>query len=172
MITRQEKQKIIEDLAEKLSRQKTVIFSDFTGLKVSQMYNLRKKLRKEGIDFQVAKKTLIDLALKKAGIKDIKTKDLKGQIALTFGYKDEVEPAKIIYNFSKEKENEALKILAGVVSGEYFEAKSIERLAKIPSREQLLANLAGAISSPLRGLINVFEGNLRNFVYVLSNIKK
>src|SRR3990167_8373885 len=122
MITRQEKQKIIEDLALKLSRQKAVVFSDFTGLKVNQMQNLRKKLRKEGIDFQFAK-------------------------------------------------NESLKILAGLVNKEYFETGDMERLAKIPSREQLLAKLTGAISSPLSELINVLEGNLRNFIYLLKNLK-
>ena len=93
---------------------------------------------------------------------------------MAFGYKDEIEPAKIIYNFSKElvfAKNESLKILAGLVNKEYFETGDMERLAKIPSREQLLAKLAGAISSPLSELINVLEGNLRNFIYLLKNLK-
>jgi large subunit ribosomal protein L10 len=166
MITKQQKQVIIKDLTDKLSRQKAVIFSDYTGLQVNQMQDLRRKLREEGIDFQVAKKTLIDLALEKAGLKNIKTRNLQGQIALAFGYADEVGPAKILYNFSKE--NEALKILAGVIKGEYFEAEAIKRLARLPSQQELLAKLVGSIAAPMAGLINTCQGNLRKFVYILK----
>lgn len=169
MINKQQKQEILKDLIDKLSRQKAVVFADYTGLKVSQIQNLRNRLKKEGIEFQVAKKTLIDLALQEAGLKHIKTKDIQGQIAAAFGYQDEIGPAKILYNFSKE--NEALKIAAGIINGEFLEAESVKNLAKLPSRHELLTKLVGNISWPIRGLANVLQGNLRNFVYVLKNIK-
>ncbi len=169
MISKEKKQEIIKDLADKLSRQKTVIFSDHTGLKVNQVQNLRWQLREEKIDYQVAKKTLIDLAFKKAGFDKIKIKGLPGQIALIFGYEDEILPAKILYNFSRE--NESLRILAGLVNGEYLEEKAIIGLAKLPSRQELLARLIGNVSAPLSGLINVLQGNLIKLVNLFKNLK-
>lgn len=169
MIPKAKKQEIVKDLIDKLSRQKAVIFSDYSGLGVSQLENLRKKLKKEGIDFRVFKKTLIDLTLQKLGLEAIRTKNLNGQIAAAFGYEDEIKPAKILYNFSKE--NEKLKILAGIIGGEFFEAENIKDLAKLPPREDLLAQLAGNLSSPLSGLIKALEDNLRKFVYILTKMK-
>jgi len=169
MITKDKKQQIIKDLIDKLSRQKAVIFTDYTGLKVVQLEELRKKLREQGIDYLVVKKTLIDLALEKAGLKKVKTKNLEGQIGLIFGYEDEVKPAKILYQFSQT--NEAMKILSGFINGEYLESQAITGLAELPSREELLVQLVGAISWPMAGLVNSLEYNLKGLVCVLKNIK-
>ena len=168
MITKEQKKETIKDLVDKLSRQKSVIFSDYTGLGFNQFQVLRYQLREQGIDCQVAKKTLIDLALEKAGF-DIKIKELPGRVVLAFGYQDEVLPAKILYNFSKE--NEALKILTGLVQGEYLENEAIISLAKLPSRQELLARLVGSFSSPLSGLINALQGNMRKLIFIIKDMK-
>jgi len=169
MISRDRKKEIIKDLSDKLIRQKAVVFFDHTGLKVSQIQDLRRQLREIGIDYQVAKKTLIDLSLKKAGFTQVRTKELSGQISLVFGYEDEILPAKILYNFSRE--NKSLKILAGLVNGEYLEKEAIISLAKLPSRQKLLAMLIGNVSAPLSGLTNVLQGNLIKLVNLLKNLK-
>lgn len=170
MITREQKKEIIKNLADKLSRQKAVLFFDYSGLKVNDFQKLRDKLREEEIDCQVGRKTLIDLAFKKTGFKDIKTKEMTdGQIGLVFGYGDEVAPAKVLYEFAKNKEN--LKILAGLINGEYLEAKAVNNLAKLPSKQELLAKLISGISSPLYGLNNALRGNLIKLMHILKNIK-
>lgn len=169
MIPKEKKREIINSLADKLSRQKIVIFSDYTGLKVNQIQGLRKQLRQKGIDYQVAKKSLIDLSLEKAGLKDIKIKNLVGQIALVFGYQDEIFPAKILYNFSKD--NPALKILAGLAGKKYLESEAIINLAKLSSKEELFAQLIIIISSPISGLINTLSGNINNLISLLSAVK-
>jgi len=170
MITKEKKKEIINNLTDKLSKQKVVIFSDFTGLGVNQVRSLRKSLKNSGIDYLVAKKTLIGLALKQAGIKGVSPKDLQGQISVTFGYDDEIMPAKTLYQFSKA--NEALKILAGIVNGKYLSAEDIINLANLPSKQQLLAKLVGSISSPMSGFLNALQGNLKSFIYLLNNIKQ
>lgn len=169
MITKEKKQEVIKDLVDKLSRQKSVVFFDYTGLRVNQVQELREKLREEGIDCQASKKTLIGLALKKTGLEGADARSLLGQISLVFGYKDEVLPAKILYDFSKENEN--LKILSGFVQGEYLENEAIISLAKLPSKQELLARLVGSVKSPLSGLTGVLQGNLRGFINVLKNLK-
>lgn len=169
MINKNQKKEIIKDLTDRLTRQKASVFFNYTGLKVNQFQELRSKLREQGIDCRVAKKTLVDLSLKGAGLKDVKVKDLPGQVALVFGYEDEVLPAKIVYDFSKT--NSDLEILSGFVQGKYLEKEEMMNLAKLPSKQELLAKLVYSIASPMSGLVNVLQGNLRKLVFVLKNIK-
>ena len=169
MITKEQKKEIVKDLVDKLSRQKTAVFFDYTGLTVSQFHELREQLREQGLDWQAVKKTLISLALAKAGFKDIKARQLPGQIALVFGYQDEVLPAKILYDFSRN--NEALKVLTGLVDGEYLENEAIIELAKLPSKQELLARLVNSIAAPIYGLNNGLQGNLRKLVFILKGLK-
>lgn len=167
-LTKAQKQKIVEDLKEKIARQKTMIFVDFTGLKVKDLSNLRKKLRAVDSELKVAKKTLLGLVFKKAGL-EIEAKKIKGEIALVLGYNDGLSPAKIIYQFSQENPN--LKILGGFFEKKFREAEEIITLAQLPAREELLAKLVGTISAPVSNLVNVLQGNIKGLIYVLTKVK-
>jgi len=169
MINKKKKQQILQDLVEKLKRQKVVIFTDYTGLKVKQLEELRKTLREKQAEYQVIKKTLIDLGLKKSGLDKISVKELTGQIGLIFGYQDEVEPAKIAYQFGSE--NESFRILKGLLEGEVIEAEELEKLSKLPSREVLLARLVGQLNAPISNLVYQLRGNLVCFLNELRQIK-
>jgi len=171
MITKDNKKEIIKNLVDRLSKHKSIVFFDYTGLSVDKFQELRKELREERISCHVVKKTLIDLSLERAELKiPEKIKKVPGQIALVLGYEDEVLPAKILYNFSKK--NDEVKIITGIISGNYLENEAIINLAQLPSKQELLAKLVSSISSPIYGLVNVLQGNLRKLVFVLSNIKK
>ncbi len=167
-LTKDQKQKIIEDLKGKFSRQKAIIFTNIQGLKVKHLTDLRKRLKKEEIDYKMVKKTLFKIAAPK-NFPEIELKGKEGEIAIAFDYKDEISPAKILYKFSRENEN--LKIIGGIIDGRFFEKEEIVSLAKLPQKEQLLAKLVGTINAPMAGLVNVLKGNLRNLVYLLSAIK-
>lgn len=169
MTTKQQKKEIVQELAEKFSRQKAVVFSNYSGLTVNDAQKLREKLRENNIDYKVAKKTLVDLALKEAGFKDIKIKDLSGQVSIAMGYEDEVLPAKLLYDFSKTNKN--LKMLAGLAAGDYMDEEGIVRLASLPSKTELLGKVVGGIAAPMSGMLNALQGNIRKLVYILSNIK-
>lgn len=145
-----------------------MVFADFSGLKVKDLSVLRKKMKEQNCEFKVAKKTLISLILKEKKI-DLDSKKLQGEIALNFGYKDEILPFKILYDFSKK--NEHLKILGGFIGQEFYEKERALELAQLPAEEELLAKLVGSISSPLSGLINVLQGNLKGLVYILKQAK-
>lgn len=169
MITKQQKAKIIEELADKFRRQKIAIFSDFQGISVTKFGALRRALKKTGAEFKVAKKTLFDRALNQAGMNGVQAKELKGEIGVTFGYEDQAEPAKTLVKFAKE--NETFKVLAAILAGKALNEKQVIALAKLPSREVLLAQLLGALQAPMRGLAVVLQANTRNLVVVLNNIK-
>ena len=167
--TKEQKEKTFKELKENVSKQKSMVFIDFSGLKVEDMFELRKKLRKNDAHLKVAKKTLIQLALEKSGFKtDIKK--IKGEIALVFGYKDEISPVKTIYQFSKVNPN--LKILGGFFENNFKGAEEFIALAQLPSKEELLTRLVGSMSAPVSNFVRVLEANLKGLVYVLSAIKK
>jgi len=113
------------------------------------------------------KKTLFKIALPRTI--ELDPRKLEGEIAAAFGYQDEIGLAKILYDFSKKNEN--LKIAGGIIDGIFFQKEEIISLAKLPSKEQLLAKLVGTINAPIAGFVNALKGNLRNLVYILSNIK-
>lgn len=167
MQTKDQKKNIVKDLAEKIKNSKSVVFSDFKGLKVKDMTDLRKELRKEGTDMKVIKKTLMNLALRDAGI-EMDTNKFEGQIAVTVSEQDEVAAAKIIAKFAKANEN--LKIVGGILGTKVLAKEEVAALAKLPTKEELLAKLVGTINAPVSGFVNVLAGNLRGLVTVLKAI--
>jgi len=168
MLTKAQKQQLIEELADKLERQKGLVFTDFRGLKVWEIENLRKELKEAGIEYKVAKKTLIKWALEKAK-KKIDISQFKDSVALAFGYQDPITPIKIISKFAREHKH--LEILGGLMDDELLTVEGVKELAKIPSRDELLAKFVGSLKSPIRGFINVLEGNIRNLLLIFKQIK-
>lgn len=169
MQTRNQKKELVKNLTEKVKKSKSVVFTDFKGVKVKDLTELKKELRKEGVDFKVLKKTLINIAFKEAGM-EINTKEMEGQVAVSTSSKDEVAPAKIIDSFSKKIEN--LKILGGVLENKVMSREEVNALAKLPSKEELLGKLVGTIQAPISGFVNVCAGNIRGLVQVLKGISE
>jgi large subunit ribosomal protein L10 len=167
-LTKAKKQEVTKELADKFSRKKIAIFSDFHGVSVAKLQALRRLLRKDQSEYKVSKKTLLDRALTESGI-PLKTKEMQGELGVTFGYGDEVLPAKTLLKFGKE--NETFKILGGILGNRLLSAKEIMALARLPAREVLLTQVAGTLSTPIRGLVTVLNGNIKNLVVVLSKIK-
>lgn len=170
--TLQQKQEIIKDLAKKMADQKSAVLIDFKGIDSVKFFELRDKLKQEECQLQVVKKTLLTKVLERAGQETIaqKINEIKGQIAIAFGFKDEVAPAKICYDFGKE--HEEIKILGGIFNQNFTDSASVIVLAQLPSRQELLGRLVGSLQSPISGLVYVMKGNLNNLVRVLNEIKK
>lgn len=168
MLTRKQKEKIVEELSDKIKRQKSLIFIDAKGVKVGDIQKLKRELKKVEAEYRVAKKTLMNLALKKQG-KDIDISGFSGSLAFGLGYKDPISLIKIFTQFAKGKND--FKVLGGIVEDRVLKSEQIKVLALIPSREQLIAELIGSIQSPISGFVNVLEGNMRNLIGILSAIK-
>lgn len=167
--TKAKKQEVVKELGAKLAKHKALVFADFTGLKVKDLSNLKKKLKSVVSEFKVAKKTLMAVAFEDQKI-NVDPKKMVGEIALILGYNDEVAPAKTVYEFSKT--NEHIKIIGGYLQGQSLSADQVVALAKLPTKDQLLANMVGSLSAPMRGLATVLNGNLRGLVIALSEIQK
>ena len=169
-LTKIQKKKIIEDLKEKLSKQKSVVFVDFSGLNSKEIFDLRNKLKKADGLLKVAKKTLLEIAFKKSKIPIWeKIKEIPGQLALILGFKEGYEFSKIAYEFSQENKN--LKILGGFFENDLKDAEEVITLAKLPSREELLANLVGSIAAPISNFNNILKANIKGLIYIIKQIK-
>lgn len=168
-LTRQQKKEIINDLREKIARQKTMVFVNFEGFKTEDLSELRKRLKESESQLQVFKKTLFKVALQKEGI-ELNINELQGQVAVVFGFKDKILPAKTVYNFFRRIG--VPEILGGFFDNEFKESEEIINLAELPTREELLAQLTGTLSSSILNFTNILQGNIRNLVFVLGAIKK
>ncbi len=143
------KKALVEEIKDKLSRAKTVVFVDYRGITVEQDTKMRAEFRKSGSEYKVYKNRLMSIALNDLGYKDV-DKYLEGTSAVAFGYDDEIAPAKIVKDASSE--NCAMTVKFGIYNNQIVDEATIKKLASIPSRETLLGQLVGLLSSPMRSL--------------------
>ncbi|MEC9488563.1 MAG: 50S ribosomal protein L10 [Halanaerobium sp.] len=167
--TRKQKEKVVEEMKEKFSGVKSLVFTDYRGLDVHEMTELRSQLRDAGVEYKVIKNTLARIAASEVGLENIND-HLVGPIAVAFGVEDAVSPAKVLVEFAKNHDD--LEIKAGLLNGEVISAEKVTALSKIPSREVLLSQVARGVQAPLAGLVNVLQGNIRGLVQVLGQIKE
>ncbi|MDP2943989.1 MAG: 50S ribosomal protein L10 [bacterium] len=168
-----QKGEIFRDLSERIKKSKSLVFAGFNAFGVKDNEDLRAKLRKAGGEYYVAKKTLMNLALKENNL-DVNIKDFDGKVAVIFSYEDEVASAKILGNFRKERDKdkeECLFFLGGILEGKLLSKKEIEALSELPSKIELYARLVGSINAPISGFMGVLAGNLHNLVNVLKAIE-
>ena len=166
--TRKQKKEVVENLNKDLKDAKGVVFSTYMGLSVADFEDLRDQLRQEGAKLHVIKKTLLKLALKKAGYDDVDVKSFESGVAVCTA-EDEIIPAKVLANFAKD--HEVVHFFGGIMEDKFIDSEKVKELSKIPSKDELYAKIVGSINAPVFGFVNVCAGNLRNLVGVLSAIK-
>ena len=132
----------VKKLAEQMKDAKLILLADYRGINVSDVTNLRTSLRNINADYKVIKNNIIKRALAECGFEGL-DEALEGPTAVIMTNEDYLEPTKVIYNFSKN--NDYYKIKGGIIEGKVMTAEEIITLAKLPSREQLLSMLAGAL---------------------------
>jgi len=168
MLSKDQKKKLAEDFVKNLTASKTTVVCDYKGMTVAEISELRKILREAGIKMQVLKKSVAQVAFNDQKI-DLDVRKMEGQLAFVYGGEDEVTAAKIVHKFAKD--NEKLRMLAGVLENKAMSEDEMKALAKLPSKDELLAKVVGSLKSPISGFVNVLGGNLRGLVGVLSAIK-
>ncbi len=167
-MARPEKEAAVRELTDKFNSAKSLVITDYLGLNVAEMTELRRQFREAGVDFKVVKNTLATIAANDVDMNDI-TEYFSGPTAIAFGEEDAVSPAKILVEFAKD--HEVVEIKAGLLNGELISKDKVESLADIPSREVLLAQAFAGMKAPLTGLVNVLQGNIRGLVQVLGQIR-
>ncbi len=142
----EQKQKIVADLAEQMRNSVSGVLVNYQGITVEDDTALRKALREAGVNYMVQKNTLTGRACEQVGLDGLK-EHLSGMTAIAISEKDAVAPAKILKKYAEKIES--FTILAGYLEGSVVDAKTVEALADIPSKETLIAKFLGSIQSPV-----------------------
>jgi large subunit ribosomal protein L10 len=168
-LNRQEKEAVVAELRAKLERSKAAILTDYRGLKVMEITELRNKLRAEGVEYRVVKNSLIRLAVKDTEASPLKDY-LIGPNAVAFSYDDEITPAKLLLEYAKQ--NQKLELKAGVMAGRLILREEMKELVQLPSKEQLQAQLLGIMSTLPSRLLGVMSAVPRDFVGLLAAVPR
>ncbi len=167
---KEQKVEQVELLAEKLKKAKVAVLTDYRGLRVSQMQELRGKLRNGDVEYRVIKNTIARRAAEAAGHPQLQS-ELKGPIAIAFGYDDLGVPARLINEFIRTTRLK-LEVVGGLVEGSVFNRDQIRQLADLPSREVLIAQLMGTLQSPVAQLVGIMQAPVQQLVGVLNAYKE
>jgi large subunit ribosomal protein L10 len=164
---RTEKEQLVSELKDKIDGAKALYFTDFTGLNVKRMTELRRRLRKAGVEYVVIKNTLALRAVNESGLTGSKLKGPTGVVVS----KDPVTAAKVITDFAKENEQRpALK--GGLLEGQALTNDQVKKLASMPSREQMLAELGASMQAPMSMFLGAMSSLLSNFAGVMESLKQ
>lgn len=167
-MNREQKEAVVSQVSERLSRARAVVLTDFRGLKVEQMTELRHQLREKGLDYMVVKNTLLRLAASGTPTEAL-LEGLEGPNGMAVGYDDPVDLAKVLTEFAKT--NPKFEVRKGLLEGTVIDTAQVEALSKLPSREVLLAQLLGTMNAVPQGMVTVMAGIVRSLLNVLKAIE-
>ena len=156
-ITKDKKGQILKKLEDKFAKAQAVYFAENKGLTVKDVSALRKKLRESGVDFVVAKKTLMKLAAKNQHLPEITDEVMTGPIAAVIGYEDMILPSKIVKDFGATVDNRVV-LTGGIMEGKLLSKAQAMELASLPTKQELLARLVRTIKGPISGFYMVLKG--------------
>ena len=160
------KREAVADLSERLRRAAIVIATDFSGLKVNQMTELRNRLREQGVEYRVVKNRIASIAADESGVEAFRD-ILEGVTGVVLGYDDPVAAAKAVSDFVRQTRAD-LKVRKGVMDGALLSEAQVVTLAALPGRDELIARLLGQMNAPISGLVNVLSGPIRGLAIVLQ----
>lgn len=167
--TKIQKEALVSEVTQKIKDSKALVFANFKGVSVKNITTIRKELRKSGSSWRVLKKTLLNIALKNAGV-EMNARELHGQVGVAFSY-DEVAAAKAIADFQKANRDVTLSIEGGALGSKALTANEVKALAKLPSQDELRGMLVGTLQAPIVSFARVLSGNLSGLVQVLKAIE-
>lgn len=168
-ITRQKKEEILAELIKKFQDAKSVSFGQYAGMSVTDLSEMRNKMREAGVEFKVAKKTLLRLAAKEAGL-ELPDEIVEGTVGAAFSYEDAVSGPKMLKNTSKKVT--VVKLLGGIMDGKVLSIQEMGELADLPTREELLAKFVGMISAPLQNFYGAISSPMSSLARSLSEYSK
>ncbi len=168
-MNRAEKAVQIEEIKACITQSQLTILSDYKGLPVGALTDLRRKLREKDSSFKVVKNRLAKIAIKDSDA-DVLTDYFVGTTAITIATDDPAGPAKVLSEFAKK--NNCLKIKIGFFDGKELDLNGIKNLATLPSKEELVAKLLGSMQAPATNLVSVLSQVPRQLVNVLNSVKE
>jgi large subunit ribosomal protein L10 len=168
LLNKSEKKQLVEELHQKFTESKIVILTDYKGLDVDTINELRRKLTESNIEYRVVKNTLLVRASENTDVAVVKDQ-FKGPTAIALSYDDPVAPAKVLSDFAKD--HDKLEIKAGVMSGKLLDIAAIKSLSALPSREVLLGQVLSTMNAVPTALVRALSNVPEKLLYALQAIK-
>ena len=170
MINLETKKQILAELNEKFSKAQALYFMDFSSMNVAEINTLRKKFRDSGVEYKVAKNTLIWRAIEEQGIGDLDEKFLKGNTSVALAYDDPLVPAKILKQILDKEEKPKFK--AAIVEKVFYDSSKLKMLGTLPSKAELIAGILGSLESPISGVVGTFNSIFRDIASLVEEVAK
>jgi large subunit ribosomal protein L10 len=164
---RTEKEQLVDELSTKIKGAKALYYTDFTGLNVKRMTELRRRLRRAGVEYVVIKNTLALRAVNQSGLTGT---TLKGPTGVVIGT-DPVAAAKVLSDFAKENEQKP-EVKGGLLEGKPIDTAQVKQLASLPPREQMLAELGAGLQSPMAAFVGALNGLMYMFAGALEGLRQ
>ncbi|MEO5358451.1 MAG: 50S ribosomal protein L10 [Nitrospirae bacterium YQR-1] len=168
-MNKQEKKDVVAELKDKFNRSKSVVFTNYIGMTVENLSDLRVNLRKNGIEYKVVKNTLAMLACEGTAVESAKG-NFVGPVGLAIGFDDPISVSKKVFEYAKR--NDKFKVLNGFVEGRLFDAKDLKKISELPPREVLLSQVAGCFSAPLGKMASLLDATVSRMVNALNALKE
>ncbi len=163
----EQKKALVASLSDKLKNSCAGVIVNYKGINVSDDTKLRKELRESGVEYFVVKNTLLQRAAKEAGLDGLEPV-LEGTTAIAISKEDHVAAARILCKFADE--NDFFKAKAGFIEGKVISEAEVNNLAKLPTKEVLVAKALGGLNAPISGFVTVLNGTIRGLVVALNAI--
>jgi large subunit ribosomal protein L10 len=163
------KKQVVLDIKEKMENAQGMVFYDYRGLTVAEVTELRNKFREAGVEYKVLKNSMLKRAAEMIELEGL-DEYLVGPTAVAFGFDDPVGPAKVLVEYTKKLKKTEIK--TGVLGKRIIGIEEINSLAELPSREQLLATLAGTLNAPITGFARSLSGIISKLGYALNAVKE
>lgn len=166
----EQKKRITDEISDRLGEATTIYLTDFTGLDVEQMGELRDRLRETGAEFRVVKNTLAVRAFNGTDLPDI-TEHLSGPTGLVLAGEDPAGPAKVVRDFAKEHDARPI-VKIGIVDRRQVTPADIETMAGLPSRNELLGSIAGGLTASVGGIVGALNAVIRDVMVLIEEVAK
>ncbi len=172
MITKEKKNDVIEELVGKLNKTAGLYLLNFSGMNVESTIVLRRAFKSKGLEYQIAKNTLIRRALQESGQFEFPENYLHGPSGLIFSYDDPTQPAKVLKEYLDKNKVEIPVLKAAILDKQLFDGSKLKELASLPSREDMIAGIIGSIHSPVSGIVGALNSIMRDVTYLIEEVAK
>jgi large subunit ribosomal protein L10 len=170
MINLETKQQMLAELNEKFSKAQGLYFMDFSSMNVEEINSLRKKFREKGVEYKVAKNTLIWRAIKEQGMGDLDEAFLKGNTSIALAFDDPLVPAKILKQIHDKEDKPKFK--AAIVEKVFYDSSKLKLLGTLPSKAELISGIMGSLESPVSGIVGTFNSLFRDIASLVEEVAK
>lgn len=172
MITKEKKKEVVELLAEKLKKTTGLYLLNFAGMNVESTIALRRAFKAKGLDYKIAKNTLIRKALDATGEFDLPEEYLRGPSGIIFSYDDPSQPAKVLKEYLDKTKAEIPVLKAALIDKQLYDGSRLKELASLPSREDMIASIIGSIHAPISGIVGAVNAVMRDLAYLIEEVAK